>query len=93
MNASSQIYSGVITSGIENQLASFFERWNTKIFATVLGKSVQMGAQTSIHCVVTDDDVNGKVSDCRIIVTAASPAASVRPWGTLFGFGNEDEPC
>ena len=66
MNASSQIYSGVITSGIENQLASFFERWNTKIFATVLGKSVPMGAQTSIHCVVTDDDVNGKyMADCR----------------------------
>ncbi len=66
MNSCTSTYSGVISSGIENQLANFLERWNTKIFATVLGKSIQMGAQTSIYCVVTNDDVNGKyMADCR----------------------------
>ena len=47
-------------------MANFMERWNTKIFATFLGKSIEMGAQTSIYCVVTDENVNGKyMADCR----------------------------
>ena len=59
-------FAGVITSGIENQLANFMERWNTKIFATFMGKSIEMGAQTSIYCVVTNDNINGKyMADCR----------------------------
>ena len=47
-------------------MANFLERWNTKIFAAFLGKSIEMGAQTSIYCVVTSDDINGKyMADCR----------------------------
>ena len=47
-------------------MADFIERWMTKIFITFLGKNVEMGAQTSIHCVVTNDNINGKyLADCR----------------------------
>ena len=32
----------------------------------VFGKTKEMGAQTTIHCVVADENVNGKYySDCR----------------------------
>ena len=37
-----------------------------KVIATFLGKSKEMGAQTTIHCIVTSDNINGKYfADCR----------------------------
>ena len=66
MASTNDKFTGIISSGIENQLANFMERWNTKIFATFLGKSIEMGAQTSIYCVVTNENINGKyLADCR----------------------------
>ena len=36
------------------------------IFARIFGKTKEMGAQTTIHCVVADESINGKYySDCR----------------------------
>ena len=36
------------------------------VVSRVFGKSKEMGAQTTIHCVVADENVNGKYySDCR----------------------------
>ena len=36
------------------------------VIATFLGKSKEMGAQTTIHCIVTGDSINGKYfADCR----------------------------
>lgn len=61
------IFSGLVLTDILRDVDPSIQSMFRLLFR-FFGKNCRQGAQTSIHCVLTDEDINGKYyGDCRVV--------------------------